>query len=231
MSNFEQQVSKNFSLPPGYIIKLATKQDYWNIYKFELLSSKVSLWFIGFLYPISTVLMLPAGYTEWKMLQRSIAFEQGTQLLNSPDLLGWLYILLESLKFALFIPVILLCSFLASYLISYLLFNLRLNSRKTGKVYSHWIIKYRNQVVGHIKLKTDKRYSRITLLSIYPQHRNLGLGSYLVWKAIRNTKRPIYLACLPRLQSFYHRFGFVSLSKQRVPLELTRGSFKLMVLF
>lgn len=49
MSDFNLQGFKTYFLPPNYEIRLATKVDYWNIYRYELFSNrKVALFILFF---------------------------------------------------------------------------------------------------------------------------------------------------------------------------------------
>ncbi|WP_222427304.1 hypothetical protein, partial [Hyella patelloides] len=50
MSNLERQAFESYSLPPDYEICLATKKDYWNIYKYELFSNKQVAIFVVLFY-------------------------------------------------------------------------------------------------------------------------------------------------------------------------------------
>ena len=136
MSNFDQQEFKSYSLPPDYHIRLATKQDYWAIYKCRLLSYEIVKYCLACIYFISVLLMMPACYSKWEILQKSIAFESGTLPPSSLNLSGWLYILFEASKFALLTSAIIIGTFFLpiSYNIFWIDYNLIWQSKRIFKI-------------------------------------------------------------------------------------------------
>ena len=83
-----------------------------------------------------------------------------------------------------------------------------------------WVAEYQQQIVGWAILLQRSNYTILSTLYITSQHRSRGVGSYLLWSCLNNIGQPVYLICLPQLQSFYAKFGFLALLKEQVPKEL-----------
>lgn len=83
-----------------------------------------------------------------------------------------------------------------------------------------WVAEYEQQIVGWAILLQRSNYTILSTLYITSQHRSRGVGSYLILNCLKNIGQPAYLICVPQLQSFYARFGFVALLKEQVPKEM-----------
>ncbi|MEH1871029.1 GNAT family N-acetyltransferase [Nostoc sp.] len=83
-----------------------------------------------------------------------------------------------------------------------------------------WVAEYQQQIVGWAIFLQRSNYTILSPLYITSQHRSRGVGSYLLWSCLNNIGQPVYLICVPQLQSFYAKFGFVALLKEQVPKEL-----------
>lgn len=219
MNNSNSTEFESYSLPPGYIVRQEKAKDTLKLFEYEFSSNKrlISSFFIA-LFPISILSMIPAGYASWKALHRSLVFDGGIEQLDFPDFGGWVYILYKASLFGLTIPLIALISYYVTYL-SFALFC-KLQSNPEKNISNNWVAKYENRIVGQAKFDVDKNYSRLMCISIHPRHQNLGLGSCLLNTAIQNTRRPVYLLCFPRLQSFYRRLGFARLPWRQIPWKL-----------
>ncbi len=96
-----------------------------------------------------------------------------------------------------------------------------------------WIIEVRGEICGYLSFKESEEYTHVTRLLIGSNHRNNGIGSYLISYCVHNTIDPIYLACRNTLSSFYHRRGFIDADYADVPAELLvwrdRRDYNLMI--
>ncbi|KAF3887841.1 MULTISPECIES: GNAT family N-acetyltransferase [Nostocales] len=92
-------------------------------------------------------------------------------------------------------------------------------SRKSSN-YAVWVVEHKQQIVGWASLLMQTNYTVLSTIYIDPKHRLQGVGSHLLWRCLKNVRKPVYLICYPHLQGFYARIGFVSLSKQDMPKEL-----------
>ena len=221
MSNLPSNIFERYNLPLDYSIKLAQKKDDLDIFEYtHSISKKYIYGFLIVIYPVSILLMLPAGYSAWKVWHKSIVFESGIKLLSSPDLIGWLYIILQAAKFALLLLAICIFSYVLTFIGLKSYYQQIASSNDETIIPDHWIVKYREQVVGEIIFNQKISYSRLLCLSIHPRHRNFGLGSYLLWIALHDVDKPVYLLCRPKMQNFYRRIGFVSLTCQQIPMSL-----------
>lgn len=85
-----------------------------------------------------------------------------------------------------------------------------------------WLIENNGLVVGYGLMSHHKTYSILSSLYIAPTHRNQRLGSFLLKRIIENynNNKPLYLFCQSNLVGFYQRLGFVSVSRQQLPLKI-----------
>ena len=221
MSNLNNRIFESHSLPSGYTVKRAEEEDILGILKYEWFDNTALKLVWAFMFPVHILIFLPGGYSAWKKLHRSIVFETGIEPLSNPDFAGWLYILFTASKFALllfatnmfFIFVMFYCFYVYYY-------QSLADSNECNYIPNHWIVKHRNKIVGEVKLRENNAYLKLNSLSIHPRHRNRGIGSYLLWTAIKDIDKPVYLLCASGMQSFYRRFGFVSVSHRETPVAL-----------
>lgn len=83
-------------------------------------------------------------------------------------------------------------------------------SRKSSN-YAVWVVEHKQQIVGWASLLMQTNYTVLSTIYIDPKHRLQGVGSHLLWRCLKNVRKPVYLICYPHLQGFYARIGFVSL--------------------
>ena len=69
---------------------------------------------------------------------------------------------------------------------------------------------------GQIKPHSDGSHE-LASIAVQPGYHGLGIGSQLVLALIETADPPLYLTCRAELQSFYARFGFVTLTPERMP--------------
>ncbi|MGL5941689.1 MAG: GNAT family N-acetyltransferase [Waterburya sp.] len=224
MNKFNIEYFQSYSLPSGYTIRPARKQDYSKIYR-QFFSIGQNVYFLGFLsFFISLFFTIPLGYSDWQMLQKSIQFEGG-QPLEKPNFTGFIFIIFRAIPQSLmFVVITIIVSIFISYLLNSHLYNLFVLRNQENNP-NYWIILYRNKIVGVTMIKMEKHYSKLLFLLIQPKHRKQGLGSYLLYKATENAQKPIYLFCFAKLESFYRRLGFISIGRRQIPAELRPGFF------
>ena len=95
-------------------------------------------------------------------------------------------------------------------------------------------IKFKRRTCAYVFFREFDMYVFINGLFVEPNHRNRGLGSYLISYCIQNLTKDTYLICKNNLRSFYRRHGFIDVNYSNIPPELLRWrnhrSLNLMVL-
>lgn len=82
------------------------------------------------------------------------------------------------------------------------------------------VIECDRKIVACGQLRSFPGAQELGSLVVLPAWQNRGLGSYLVKHLIAQSTQPLYLECASRLEGFYIRFGFVSISWREVPSPL-----------
>lgn len=75
--------------------------------------------------------------------------------------------------------------------------------------------------IGQIKVLGDGT-RELASLAVLPVYQGTGVGSALAWTLISRTPGPLYLRCADHNESYYHRFGFVTLPPEQMPRSLRR---------
>ncbi|NJK41782.1 MAG: GNAT family N-acetyltransferase [Acaryochloridaceae cyanobacterium SU_2_1] len=70
------------------------------------------------------------------------------------------------------------------------------------------VIEFEQQLIGCALLNTYPAHAELAYLFVKPAERQQGLGSVLVQSLIQNAGQPVYLACKPKVLSFYRHQGF-----------------------
>ena len=83
-----------------------------------------------------------------------------------------------------------------------------------------WLIESSGLVVCYGFISRRQTYSLLRLLYIVPAYRAQRLGSFLLKYIIENNNKPLYLFCQSNLIGFYERFGFISVSRKQLPLNI-----------
>jgi N-acetylglutamate synthase-like GNAT family acetyltransferase len=199
------------TLPPGYSVRRATEQD--NRIKNNSFWSFMIRFIFGLL--LVTFLFNTLFDYNWQRAQLAVEFETGrrSQFFTFEDWckIGWLS--LEQV-----VPV-LVPMFGIGHLISRFVTSL---IRPDEEKQERWVAVYKSQIIGRATVRLEQNYSILMLVSINPGHWWQGVGSNLVWNSIKDAKKPLYLTCLPRLQPFYSRFGFVAVTERSIPPDFRR---------
>lgn len=75
--------------------------------------------------------------------------------------------------------------------------------------------------IGQVKILGDGT-PELASLAVLPEHQGAGIGGALVWTLLSRTPGPIYLRCASYNESYYQRFGFVTLAPEQMPPSLRR---------
>lgn len=75
--------------------------------------------------------------------------------------------------------------------------------------------------IGQVKVLGDGA-PELASLAVPPPYQGTGIGGALVWTLISRTPGPIYLRCAGHNESYYQRFGFVTLAPEQMPRSLRR---------
>ncbi len=75
------------------------------------------------------------------------------------------------------------------------------------------------QVIAAGQIKPHQKGDILELASIavVEEHRGEGLARAIIEHLLKDSPRPIYLTCRSRLQPFYQKFGFRTLSYEEMP--------------
>jgi N-acetylglutamate synthase-like GNAT family acetyltransferase len=66
-----------------------------------------------------------------------------------------------------------------------------------------------NKIVGCVRIQNMDGYLKLDSLAVVPSFRRIGIGSALILKILNKaTKKPVYLFCSIKNESFYEKFGF-----------------------
>jgi N-acetylglutamate synthase-like GNAT family acetyltransferase len=75
--------------------------------------------------------------------------------------------------------------------------------------------------IGQVKRLRDGA-PELASLAVLPPYQGSGVGGVLVWTLISRTPGPLYLRCASHNESYYQRFGFVTLAPEQMPASLRR---------
>jgi N-acetylglutamate synthase-like GNAT family acetyltransferase len=70
---------------------------------------------------------------------------------------------------------------------------------------------------GQIKPHQKGTLWELASIAVVEEHRGEGLARAIIERLLTDSPRPLYLTCRSRLQPFYQKFGFRSLSYDEMP--------------
>jgi len=70
---------------------------------------------------------------------------------------------------------------------------------------------------GQIKPHQKGKILELASIAVVEQHRGEGLARAIIEHLLKDSPRPMYLTCRSRLQPFYQKFGFRTLSYEEMP--------------
>ena len=70
---------------------------------------------------------------------------------------------------------------------------------------------------GQIKPHQKGAIQELASIAVLEEHRGQGLARAIIEQLLEDSPRPLYLTCRSRLQPFYQKFGFQSLSYPEMP--------------
>ncbi|QHG17525.1 GNAT family N-acetyltransferase [Nostoc sp. ATCC 53789] len=217
MSSSGEPSVESYQPPSGYSLRRGTLQDIQS-YNFN-----ASFWIaaIAFLWLVISIRsLLEAWLNKLSIIHKAYLFEYGKlpeniffqdlqYILPSLNEVNWSFILVMGSG--------IITGFLVGVTLKHLIPRLLASESPNRTV---WVAEYEQQIVGWAILLQRSNYTILSTLYITSQHRSRGVGSYLLWNCLKNIGQPAYLICVPQLQSFYARFGFVALLKEQVPKEM-----------
>jgi N-acetylglutamate synthase-like GNAT family acetyltransferase len=90
-----------------------------------------------------------------------------------------------------------------------------------GKLRITYIVEHENMICGAITYLVFNHFVYIDGILIGINHRNKGIGSYIIQYCIDTIEIPIYLQCYLKLRNFYERRGFFRVRFFQAPSELS----------
>ncbi len=70
---------------------------------------------------------------------------------------------------------------------------------------------------GQIKPHQKGAILELASIAVVEEHRGEGMARAIIEHLLKDSPRPLYLTCRSRLQTFYQKFGFQTLSYQEMP--------------
>jgi amino-acid N-acetyltransferase len=70
---------------------------------------------------------------------------------------------------------------------------------------------------GQIKPHHKGEIQELASIAVVEHHRGEGLARAIIEHLLKDSSRPLYLTCRSRLQPFYQKFGFQTLSYEEMP--------------
>jgi N-acetylglutamate synthase-like GNAT family acetyltransferase len=70
---------------------------------------------------------------------------------------------------------------------------------------------------GQIKPHNKGEILELASIAVVEEHRGEGLARAIIEHLLKGSSRPLYLTCRSRLQPFYQRFGFRTISYEEMP--------------
>ena len=70
---------------------------------------------------------------------------------------------------------------------------------------------------GQIKPHHKGEILELASIAVVEQHRGEGLARTMIEHLLKDSPRPLYLTCRSRLQPFYQKFGFRTLTYEEMP--------------
>jgi N-acetylglutamate synthase-like GNAT family acetyltransferase len=88
---------------------------------------------------------------------------------------------------------------------------------------NYWVIEQNNRLIACGKVTCYRTYAVLSDVVVSPEHRQQGIGSFLVKSFIQQTKNPLYLACFPNRVRFYQRLNFAPVDARSLSAHLRRS--------
>jgi len=82
-----------------------------------------------------------------------------------------------------------------------------------------------NEVIATGQIKPHgKDIHELASIAVAPEYRGQGLARAVIEYLLKDSPAPLYLTCVSSLESFYNRFGFVSVPSEEMPRYFQRLS-------
>jgi GNAT superfamily N-acetyltransferase len=89
-----------------------------------------------------------------------------------------------------------------------------------------WDAKVGKKTIGSLWVTNHKaRFSSISVVFVYANHRRRGVGADLVRSLLKSTTQPVFVRSLPALEALYARCGFVPVQARLLPFHLISPSY------
>ena len=74
------------------------------------------------------------------------------------------------------------------------------------------------QIIGTGQIKPHgKEILELASIAVHPEYEGRGIARAIIEYLLKDSSRPLYLACLSRMSPLYEKFGFVSLPPEAMP--------------
>jgi len=81
----------------------------------------------------------------------------------------------------------------------------------------------KNKIIGCVRIQNIDGHFKLASLAVLPNYRRMGIGSALITKILDvNIKRPVYLFCNIKNESFYKKLGFKRIEIKNIPETLKK---------
>jgi len=75
-----------------------------------------------------------------------------------------------------------------------------------------------DQVIGTGQIKPHPGdIFELASIAVIPEHRGKGIARAIIENLLKDSPRPMYLTCRSRLEPFYAKFGFQSITYEQMP--------------
>ncbi len=71
--------------------------------------------------------------------------------------------------------------------------------------------------MGQIKPHTKGEIHELASIAVAPEYRGQGLARAIIEYLLKDSPRPLYLTCRSKLEPFYEKFGFRTLTYEEMP--------------
>jgi amino-acid N-acetyltransferase len=83
----------------------------------------------------------------------------------------------------------------------------------------------RDQILATGQVKAHRNdIHELASIAVVPEYRGQGLARAIIEYLLKDSPRPLYLTCISSLESFYDKFGFVSVPYEEMPRYFQRLS-------
>lgn len=82
-----------------------------------------------------------------------------------------------------------------------------------------------DQIIATGQIKTHRNdIHELASIAVMPEYRGQGLARAIVEYLLKDSPRPLFLTCISSLESFYEKFGFISVPYEEMPRYFQRLS-------